>query len=533
MLAHGAEFDFDRLKTTFVTSAVMNFAFSCDPVNVGRGNLYLYKEDLGFSYLYGSATFFRRYDSCAEYPGIFGKGWLHAYESFLIADRGQDINSGRKEIVAVFPDIHRETFVYRDGEWFNEKECSNYFLKFTGTGYILTFYENGNRVIYEYDLLGRLTAVYDRVGAEAILLLYREDVTDGVPAGESHLEKILFPGGQYLQFLYAGNHVTEVTDHTGRSVRYSYDGDLLKTVHFPSGGEESYEYDEYAHITRLTGEDGREFIRNTYDKKGRVIRQTYPDGNYCDIAYFPQKMQNVFTFSDTGRTETYRYDEIVRKDYGDGVVETAVFDESGNPVSETDRNGNTTSRTYNARGQVIREEKPDGLVTEKAYFDNGLIAEEWDNAGNHKWYVYDMRGALVSEKKLISENEYVEWNYTVDDRMRRVTSTDPMGNVTTYAYDEPIPDPTYVLTAEGDTYTYTYDKAGRQTGITTDYGTVRKYYSETGEVSMVTDALGNTTRYFLDATGNILKKIKPNQCEKYIVFFTPYYLCRPITGRTA
>ena len=263
MLAHGAEFDFDRLKTTFVTSAVMNFAFSCDPVNVGRGNLYLYKEDLGFSYLYGSATFFRRYDSCAEYPGIFGKGWLHAYESFLIADRGQDINSGRKEIVAVFPDIHRETFVYRDGEWVNEKECSNYFLKFTGTGYILTFYENGNRVIYEYDLLGRLTAVYDRVGAEAILLLYREDVTDGVPAGESHLEKILFPGGQYLQFLYAGNHVTEVTDHTGRSVRYSYDGDLLKTVHFPSGGEESYEYDEYAHITRLTGEDGREFIRNT------------------------------------------------------------------------------------------------------------------------------------------------------------------------------------------------------------------------------------------------------------------------------
>ena len=162
-----------------------------------------------------------------------------------------------------FPDIHRETFVYRDGEWVNEKECSNYFLKFTGTGYILTFYENGNRVIYEYDLLGRLTAVYDRVGAEAILLLYREDVTDGVPAGESHLEKILFPGGQYLQFLYAGNHVTEVTDHTGRSVRYSYDGDLLKTVHFPSGGEESYEYDEYAHITRLTGEDGREFIRNT------------------------------------------------------------------------------------------------------------------------------------------------------------------------------------------------------------------------------------------------------------------------------
>ena len=57
-------------------------------------------------------------------------------------------------------------------------------------------------------------------------------------------------------------------------------------------------------------------------------------------------------------------------------------------------------------------------------------------------------------------------------------------------------------------YRYAYDPAGRRTKIETDYGTKEITYSETGAVSMETDALGNRTRHQLDAVGNRMQMVK-------------------------
>ena len=286
---------------------------------------------------------------------------------------------------------------------------------------------------------------------------------------------------------------------------------------YPTGGCQEYEYDRDGHITVLRGEDGREFIRNEYDRKGRVIAQHYPDGTTCHMTYLDHERKTIFEYSDTGREEINYYndkEEIVRREYGDGIFETYEYDDYGNKVAETDRNGNTTTFTYDAYGMLIRKCSPEGLETCYAYDENRQLIEEWDNTGAHKWYAYDKAGFLTEEKERLAEGTCATTTYTRDEYGRMLSVTDALGHTTEYYYEENIDKPTEVTTPEGYTYRYGYDKAGRRTKIVTDYGTKEISYSETGAVSMETDALGNRTRYQLDAVGNVLKTIKPNQYDE-------------------
>lgn len=123
--------------------------------------------------------------------------------------------------------------------------------------------------------------------------------------------------------------------------------------------------------------------------------------------------------------------------------------------------------------------------------------------------------------------------YTHDGYGRMLTMTDAHGNTTKYAYEENIDLPTQEDTLEGYLYRYGYDRAGRRTKITTDYGTKELCYSETGAVSMEMDDLGNHTRYFYDSAGNMLKSIRPNWYDEQGdnregTYYKYDYLDRPV-----
>ena len=529
-------FDWKRCAQTAVSSGINNFIMACDPVNCARGNLLIYKEDLVFRGLFGEEKWFRRYDSVLDYDGAFGKGWLHTFESFIFAEEKEQ-DSGIWQITAMLPDTHKEKFLYRDGEWHSQQEGAPYHLKVKQEGgFLLEERVEGGYRAYHYDRKGRLTALQGHQGCAPTRIFYIEN-GDEVPAfTRSMIDHVEYPGGQRLDFTYKDRLVTSVSDHAGRKITYHYEGGRLIYVKYPTGGCQEYAYDKAGHITQLKGEDGREFMRNEYDRKGRVTTQHYPDGTKCRITYDDALRKTTFHYSDTGREEINYYNakhEVVRREFGDGICETMEYDDYGNKISCTDRNGNRTSYVYDKNGLLLEKHSPEGLVTRYGHDAAGRLTEESDNTGAVKKLVYDEAGHLIQESILTGKDTYSTTTYTRDGYGRMLTMTDALGNTTHYSYEENTDLPTQVNTPEGYMYRYSYDRAGRRTKITTDYGTKELCYSETGAVSMETDALGNSTRYFHDSAGNMLKSIRPNQYDVQSdngegTYYEYDYLDRPV-----
>ena len=532
-------FDWQRCAQTALTSGINNCIMACDPVNAARGNLLVYKADLIFRGLYGEETWFRRYDSMLDYAGAFGKGWMHTFESFLFANRtGQQTDDW--QITVMLPDTHKELFRYHDGEWHPQSDKAPYELKVkTEGGFLLTDRTQGAYIAYYYDKKGRLTAIQSHQHCEPVRIIYVEKEEEAPEFTRSRIDHVEYPGGQRLDFVYRERLVTSVTDHAGRQVTYHYESGRLMYVKYPTGGCQEYSYDEQGHITELKGEDGREFMRNEYDRRGRVTAQYYPDGTNCQITYDDKEWKTTFRYSDTGREEVNYYNakyEITRREFGDGICEAMGYDTYGNRISHTDRNGNVTTWQYDSKGLLIHECSPMGLETEYTYDEQGRKIQEKDNEGGCKMFSYDTRGYLAEESVLIKEGYYCTTAYSRDEYGRILSLTDAAGNMTQYSYEEPIDSPTEVTMPEGYLYRYTYDKVGRRTRIITDYGTKEICYSETDMVSMETDALGNHTRYYLDSTGNILKVIRPNQYDEGRdngsgTYYEYDYLDRPVFTR--
>ena len=99
----------------------------------------------------------------------------------------------------------------------------------------------------------------------------------------SELDTITTPGGRVLHFAYQNGRLVRVWDEFGREVCYEYQENRLSCVHYPDGGMQTYSYDENGYLVSMDGENGVSFIQNTYDSKGRVIVQSYPDGENVQI----------------------------------------------------------------------------------------------------------------------------------------------------------------------------------------------------------------------------------------------------------
>jgi RHS repeat-associated protein len=523
------DFSMQRLVRTLATSAANNLFHCLDPVNVARGNLLVTKMDLIFAGLYGMEEWVRRYDSVLDYDGAFGMGWFHSFESRVIAIPLHMSVDGNLEIptkeladyriVVALPDAHREYFVYQNNAFVPEKEGAPYHFEIKEDGtFLLEEWQEEKYKAFYYDRHGRLIALKAGRNSLPTKIFYVENGDDVKMFARGTIDHVEFPGGQNLKFTYKNGHIVAVSDHVGRTVKYQYENGRLTNILYPTGGEESYLYDENGHLSVMKGEDGRDFMTNVFDKKGRVVCQRYPDGNECRIQYFDQERKTIFTYNDSGRIEVNYYndkEEVVRREYGDGIFETMEYDDYGNKIAETDKNGNTTKYRYDQNGHLFEKALPEGLVISYVYDEAGRLIKESDNTGACTVSEYDKEGNLICTRVKIDEHSVQKTTYERDQYGRMTSMKDALGNTTKYFYEEDIDKPTEINTAEGYVIRYRYDKAGRRTGIITDYGEKEIAYSETDEISRETDALGNTTRYLRDSVGNLLKLIRPNDYDPY------------------
>ncbi len=190
----------------------------------------------------------------------------------------------------------------------------------------------------------------------------------------------------------------------------------------------------------------------------------------------------------------------------DPAGNTYSFTYSGNLLTAvTNPAGNPWNYTYDANGMMLTKTDPAGFQTTYTYA-NGMLASATDPNGEVKTLSYSSTGNTA---------QYVEkdggvWNQTYDPNLNLpLTKTDPLGDVTQYTYDSRGNMLTYT-DPNGGVTTYTYDANSNVTSITDPLNHTTTYmYNNFAEILSMTDPLGNTTTYTYDANGNLLSTTDP------------------------
>ncbi len=184
------------------------------------------------------------------------------------------------------------------------------------------------------------------------------------------------------------------------------------------------------------------------------------------------------------------------------TIET--FSSSGQLLSISDLNGNSTTLSYNGAGQLTTIADASGRDLSVAFGSNGLVSSVSDPMGRTTTYGYDAAGDLTSTTDPLGRT----WNFTYDANHRMLTMTDPRGGVVTNTYDSTgrvvkQVDPAGLAT----TFAYTgdnYGPVGGTTTITDPHGNVRLEQYANGFLMQVTKAVGQptaaTTSYEYDPT---------------------------------
>jgi RHS repeat-associated protein/uncharacterized repeat protein (TIGR01451 family) len=302
---------------------------------------------------------------------------------------------------------------------------------------------------------------------------------------------------------------TSVTDPLGFVARYEYDaaGNLTRQID-PLGRATAYTYD--ANNRRLTESATRtvggvvETLTTTfqYDKSGRQIKVTHPDGSMTETLYNSIGQKGA-TIDRLGRRTTYEYDEqgrLVRTTHPDARKTEIEYDAEGRRTRVVDNAGRATLYAYDSLGRLERTTYADGGFETTTYNDAGRVAATMDARGNTTRYEYDAAGRQTKVTDPLG-------NVTLlghDGNGNRASLTDAKGQTTTFEHDAS-GRRTRTVHPDGTTETLAYDAAGRLAEKTDQAGRTTRYeYDGRGKLTKVTDALGGVTRYAYDEAGNLL-----------------------------
>jgi RHS repeat-associated protein len=195
---------------------------------------------------------------------------------------------------------------------------------------------------------------------------------------------------------------------------------------------------------------------------------------------------------------------------------THTFAAAGQLLSETDRNGVTTTLSYDAGNRLTTVTDAAGRTLTFGYGSNGRVASATDPAGRQVSYFYDASGNLVSATNV----DGGIWAFTYDSSHQLLTMTDPrLGIVATNTYDS-----AGRVTAQSDalnrttTLAYSGDPttiAGSTTTITDPRGNITTQTYVQLQMQSITRAFGTpqaaTTTYSYDPfTNNVASKTDPN-----------------------
>lgn len=173
----------------------------------------------------------------------------------------------------------------------------------------------------------------------------------------------------------------------------------------PEGATTSFSYDATTgNLLGVTDAEGNTTTHG-YDGVGRVTSTVAPNGN--EPGADPAEWTTTFAYNANNQPT-----EVVEPvDATSTATTSSTYDLDGNLACITDPNDHTTSYDYDGAGQVVEMQRPDGTVLAGDYWPDGSLKAQLDGSGTTATsYDHDAQGRLIS-------------------------TTDALGNATTFGYD--------------------------------------------------------------------------------------------------
>ena len=185
------------------------------------------------------------------------------------------------------------------------------------------------------------------------------------------------------------------------------------------------------------------------------------------------------------------------------------YNDSGDLVSVTDRNGNVTRFGYLEEVPHILDSVTDplGRVGQRnEYNEDNRLVRVVDNAGNATELVYNIDDSTQIITDALGNSTELVYN-----NQGNVTATiDALGGLTTATFDDAGNQLSFTDQL-GNTTSFTYDSRGNQTSVTDANGNVSTAtFDSFSNVLSTTDALGNTTTNQYDSNGNLIQTNAPD-----------------------
>ena len=332
--------------------------------------------------------------------------------------------------------------------------------------------------------------------------------------------------------MYRMATATVTTDtNTALSASYTYTNDLLtkiqagSTVYSFSYGNftlrsnvkvgvrtlANYSYTDRTHYLSALDYGNGDKVQYTYDKQGRVTKETYEDGDTVTYKYDNSGALATVTDSATGRTTTYYYDftDRVMKyvESGSGYSHSVgyEYDSINNLTALVETiNGvkHTTAYTYDRDNRVssVTNSGSDPISTaddiSETYTYDAFSRVDMKEAKNGSTTVLTdiftysnpsttATAGQVRKLQSVASGYSVTYTYTYDDNGNILSVSTSDGNSTTYTYDSANQLTREDNQAAGKTWVWTYDDAGNITSR-------KEYAYTTGSLGSVLSTVNYT-----------------------------------------
>jgi RHS repeat-associated protein len=286
----------------------------------------------------------------------------------------------------------------------------------------------GYNTTYQYDILGRVTQVNYPNALGSVIYAYVDsgnyvDITDASGRKTRQIYDRLGRPSTVEKFLGALPYSNQTTtynwqdlvaskvDQLGNSTSYQYDymGRLTKTTK-PDGKSTQEYYNDVASWIRLSDEDSN-YRCNVYDRLGRLVSVIEKASADCQTGivttYSYDQVSDLLKITNAlSKSTSYvlnNLGRLTKTSYPDNTIETYTYDNNGNLVNSTDRNGVKTMRNYDSLNRVktVTYCGTPIAATSYTYDKNGNVLQI-QNENATITYIYDPRNRVLNETTAVN-----------------------------------------------------------------------------------------------------------------------------------
>jgi RHS repeat-associated protein len=323
------------------------------------------------------------------------------------------------------------------------------------------------------------------------------------------LQKVVSPSGRFISFQYdTMGRISYATDSAGRTVGYQYDSqNNLHIITDANGKTTILTYDSNHNMLTITDPKSITYLTNEYDSNGRVYTQTQADGS-------------TYHFAWTASTNSFQSWQVVCPECQQGAVFSrySSSDSEGyagliSAVDVTDPRGYVRHVGFNSYGYAVSDSfavgQPEQETFGYAYYADDLLESVTDALNRTTTLDYDGVGNNIRITRLATTPSPITTTVTYTPDFNQIASaTDPLGHVTTFKYDQ-IGNPTTVIDPLGHQTKASYYSTGQLKSLADGLGDTISFGYSGGDLSSVTDALGNQELLFEDLAGRLTSVVDP------------------------